>query len=63
MNNYNIINGDMLSEVYNLKPKSVDFILVDPPYGRKFIEIELDKNYFDIAQKRIEEKDNELQVI
>lgn len=33
MNNYNIINGDMLSEVYNLKPKSVDFILVDPPYG------------------------------
>ena len=28
--------------------------------GRKFIGIELDKNYFDMAQKRIEEKDNEL---
>jgi len=33
MNSYNTINGDMLSEVYNLKPNSVDFILVDPPYG------------------------------
>lgn len=47
------------AELY--RHKSIDLILTDPPYGttRDFIGIELDKNYFEIAQKRIKEAENE----
>lgn len=40
--NYNIINGDCLIEMKNIKEKSIDMILCDLPYG-------MTKNYWDVA--------------
>ena len=53
-----LIKGDCLQAMQAIPDGSVDMILTDPPYGTtacKFIGIELDDNYFDIAQKRITE--------
>ena len=48
-----LILGDCLEVLPTLE--KVDAVVTDPPYGRKFIGIELEEKYFDIACRRIEE--------
>lgn len=63
----NLMQGDCLERMKEIKSGAIDMILTDPPYelskskgggmmgsgGRKFIGIELDENYFSIAKERI----------
>lgn len=59
-----LYNADCLEKMKDISDKSIDMILCDLPYGttaclntkRNFIGIELDKNYFEIASKRLNEK-------
>ena len=56
-----LYHGDCLTEMNKIADKSIDMILCDLPYGttacintkRNFIGIELDDNYFKIAEDRI----------
>jgi DNA modification methylase len=58
-----LIQGDCLEKMKDIPDKSIDMILADLPYGttgvacknlnRNFIGIELDKDYFKIAEERI----------
>lgn len=55
---YKLLQGDCLELIKKIPDKSIDLIATDPPYlisatNRNFIGIELDKNYFEIAKKRI----------
>ena len=59
-----LYNADCLEKMKDIPDGSIDMILCDLPYGttackntnRNFIGIELDKNYFEIASKRLNEK-------
>lgn len=59
-----LYNADCLEKMKDIPDGSIDMILCDLPYGttvckntnRHFIGIELDKNYFEIASKRLNEK-------
>jgi DNA modification methylase len=60
-----LILGDCLEKMQDIPSGSIDAVICDPPYGttgvaavnlnRHFVGIELDKGYFEIARKRIEE--------
>lgn len=74
MSKIDLIQGDCLEKMKDIPSGSVDCIITDPPYGttgvacvntnRNFIGIELDGGYFEIAQRRIcqaeQEKQSEL---
>jgi len=44
-----IVNGDCLEELKNIKDKSVQLVLTDPPYNIHHNDLEWDKidNYYD----------------
>lgn len=48
-----LILGDSLEKLKELEPNSVDAVVTDPPYGLKFMGIELDPDYLEIAKRRI----------
>lgn len=49
-----ILTGDCLESMKHLPDNSVDSIVSDPPYGLSFIGCELNPEYVQIAEKRIE---------
>ena len=51
MSNVTLMQGDCLDKLKEIDDNSVDSIVTDPPYG-------LDKDYFDIAESRINEVNN-----
>lgn len=64
MNDITLLHGDCLDIMRKMESNSVDSIITDPPCGtiglacqntnRKFIGIERDDKYFEIAKNRIE---------
>lgn len=48
-----ILLGDCLERLKELADNSVDSVVTDPPYGLKFIGIEMNESYKEIAEKRI----------
>ena len=52
-----LMHGDCLELMKDIPNGSVDLVLTDPPYGT-MKGAELDKGYFDIAEKRINEAQN-----
>jgi site-specific DNA-methyltransferase (adenine-specific) len=52
MSKIELINGDCLIELKNLKDNSVDMILTDPPYGMSF-----QSNYRKVKHKKIKNDD------
>lgn len=63
----NLIQGDCLEVLKQLPDKSIDLILstgvASLKNQRKFIGIELDQNYFNIASKRCKEWENQARLI
>jgi site-specific DNA-methyltransferase (adenine-specific) len=45
--------GDCLEVMKAIPDECIDSVVCDPPYGLRFMGIELNQDYFDIAQKRI----------
>ncbi len=54
--------GDCLEVMARMDAGSVDAVVCDPPYGREFIGIERDADYFAIAKARIDAAEAELRL-
>lgn len=46
--------GDCLEVMRGMEPNSIDAIVTDPPYGLEFMGIEKEKEYCEMAERRIE---------
>lgn len=54
-----ILLGDCLERLKELEANSIDAVITDPPYGFKFIGIEMNEEYVEIATKRLEHASGE----